>query len=126
MAIYRRLAMITIYGIKNCSTMKKAFAWCDEHGVEYAFHDYKKEGVPRERLRHWCQELGWQALVNSRGTTWRKLSAAQQAISTQDQAVILMQEFPSLIKRPVVEATNKILVGFDPQQFESLLKAGKR
>lgn len=121
--------MITIYGIKNCSTMKKAFSWCDEHGVGYAFHDYKKQGAPRERLVEWCRELGWQALVNSRGTTWRKLSATQQEISTPDQAVLLMLEFPSLIKRPVVEAKSnhgtRLLVGFDPQQFAGLLQAKK-
>lgn len=119
--------MVTIYGIKNCSTMKKAFAWCEEHGVAYTFHDYKKAGVPRERLLQWCEELGWKSLVNSRGTTWRKLSAAQQDIATEAQAVALMLEFPSLIKRPVVEATamggSQLLVGFDLQQFASVLKA---
>lgn len=119
--------MVTIYGIKSCSTMKKAFAWCEEHGVAYTFHDYKKAGVPRERLLQWCEELGWKSLVNSRGTTWRKLSAAQQDIATEAQAVALMLEFPSLIKRPMVEATamggSRLLVGFDPQQFASVLKA---
>ncbi len=116
--------MITIYGIKNCSTMKKAFSWCEEHGIEYAFHDYKKQGAPGERLLQWCQKLGWQPLVNSRGTTWRKLSPAQQEIATEDQAVALMQAYPSLIKRPVVEAQGKLLlVGFDPQQFANLLAA---
>ncbi len=119
--------MVTIYGIKNCSTMKKAFAWCEEHGVAYGFHDYKKQGVPRERLLPWCRQLGWQTLVNTRGTTWRKLTAAQQAISTEAQALALMEEFPSLIKRPVVEASTasgtRLLVGFDPLQFAELIEA---
>ena len=119
--------MVTIYGIKNCSTMKKAFAWCDEHGVAYAFHDYKKLGVPRAHLLQWCQELGWESLVNNRGTTWRKLSASEQALTTQSQAEALMCRYPSLIKRPVVDVTTpcgtELLVGFDPQQFAACLKA---
>ncbi len=117
--------MVTIYGIKNCATMKKAFAWCEARGVEYAFHDYKKSGVPRERLVLWCQHLGWKTLVNTRGTTWRKLTPEQQNLSTQSQAVALMLEYPSLIKRPVVETGEQLLVGFTPELFASFVdKAG--
>lgn len=114
--------MVTIYGIKNCETMKKAFAWCEAHGVEAIFHDYKKQGVERARLVQWCQHLGWKSLVNTRGTTWRKLTSGQQEIATQSQAVALMLEYPSLIKRPVVETGTQLLVGFDPRMFASFVK----
>lgn len=114
--------MVKIYGIKNCETMKKAFAWCEAHGVAVTFHDYKKQGVERDRLVQWCQQLGWKTLVNTRGTTWRKLTPKQQDISTQSQAVALMLENPSLIKRPVVETGAQLLVGFDPQLFASFVK----
>jgi Spx/MgsR family transcriptional regulator len=111
-----------IYGIKNCDTMKKAFAWCDQHGVAYAFHDYKKQGVDRDRLNLWCRHLGWKTLVNTRGPTWRKLPPERQDIATQGQAVALMVEFPSLIKRPVVETGGQLLVGFDAQMFASFVR----
>ena len=111
-----------IYGIRNCDTMKKAFAWCDSRGVSYAFHDYKKSGVDRSHLVAWCKAIGWKTLINTKGTTWRKLSAEQQAISTPSEAVALMMENPSLIKRPVVETSNgQLLVGFDPAMFASFL-----
>lgn len=114
--------MINVYGIKNCSTMKKAFSWLEERGVEYAFHDYKKAGVDRERLLQWCKHLGWRTLLNTRGTTWRKLSPEQQADMTQGKAVALMVEFPSLIVRPVVETGQQLLVGFDETIFASFIK----
>ena len=115
--------MTTIYGIKNCDTMKKAFAWCDMHGVAYDFHDYKKSGVDRARLVLWCKAVGWKTLVNAKGTTYRKLTPEQQSITTQGEAVALMMEYPSLIKRPVVETANgQLLIGFDPALFASFLK----
>ncbi len=114
--------MTTLYGIKNCDTMKKALLWCDEHGVTYEFHDYKKAGVDRRRLVAWCKVLGWKTLVNTKGTTFRKLSPEQQNITTQGEAVALMMEFPSLIKRPVVETSGgQLLVGFDPALFSSFV-----
>jgi Spx/MgsR family transcriptional regulator len=115
--------MVKIYGIKNCDTMKKAFAWCDSNGISYEFHDYKKLGVPRERLVHWCRTLGWQALVNTKGPTWRKLTPEQQAVTTQGQAVTLMLDHSSVIRRPVVENdAGQILVGFDPTVFDSFVR----
>jgi arsenate reductase len=115
--------MVRIYGIKNCDTMKKAFAWCDEHGVAYEFHDYKKAGVPRERLVAWCKAIGWKTLVNTKGTTFRKLPPERQEIATQSAAVALMVEFPSVIKRPVVEtASGQLLVGFDQGMFASFVR----
>lgn len=115
--------MVRIYGINNCDTMKKAFAWCDAHGVAWEFHDYKKAGVPRERLVAWCQAIGWKTLVNTKGSTYRKLAPEQQDIQTQSKAVALMVEFPSMIKRPVVETeAGQLLVGFDPAMFGSFAK----
>lgn len=115
--------MVRIYGIKNCDTMKKAFAWCEARDVVVEFHDYKKAGVPRERLVAWCKAVGWKTLVNSKGTTYRKLTPEQQDIRTQSQAVALMLEYPSLIKRPVAETeTGQLLVGFDPAMFGSFVK----
>lgn len=111
-----------IYGIKNCDTMKKAFAWLDEHGVAYQFHDYKKSGIDSARLHAWSKAIGWKTLVNTRGTTWRKLSPEEQAIDTQSAAVQLMQAHTSLIRRPVLETANgQLLVGFDPKLYASLV-----
>lgn len=116
--------MNKIYGIKNCATMKKAFAWCEAHGVAYEFHDYKKLGVPPGKLVAWCQAAGWKTLLNRQGTTFRKLPLAQQEVTTQSAAVALMLEFPSAIKRPVVETANgQLLVGFDPTLFASFLRS---
>jgi arsenate reductase len=115
--------MVTLYGIKNCDTMKKAFAWCDARGIAYSFHDYKKQGVPRDRLVAWCRVLGWKTLVNTRGPTFRKLAPEEQEITSQSQAVALMLAHPSLIRRPVVETDGgQLLVGFDPAMFGSFVK----
>jgi Spx/MgsR family transcriptional regulator len=115
--------MVRLYGIKNCDTMKKAFAWCEERGIAVEFHDYKKAGVPRERLVLWCKALGWKTLLNTRGTTFRKLTPEQQDIKTQSKAVALMMEYPSMIKRPVVETeAGQLLVGFDPAMFGSFVR----
>lgn len=115
--------MIRIYGIKNCDSMKKAFAWCEEHGIEYEFHDYKKQGVPRDRLVLWCRTLGWKTLLNTKGSTWRKLTPEDQDIATQSKAVATMMEHSSVIRRPVVEtAEGQLLVGFDPTMFESFVR----
>ena len=113
---------ITIYGIKNCDTMKKAFAWLAERDIAYHFHDYKKLGVPQEKLAAWCRRDGWQNLINSKGPTWRKLDPAQQAISNASQALAVMAQFPSVIRRPILElADGSILLGFDPLRYEAAL-----
>jgi arsenate reductase (glutaredoxin) len=115
--------MVTLYGIPNCDTMKKAFAWCESHDVAYTFHDYKKQGVPRDRLVAWCRVLGWKTLVNMRGPTFRKLAPEEQEIASQSRAVALMLAHPSLIRRPVVETdAGQLLVGFDPAMFASFVK----
>ncbi|MDP1527667.1 MAG: ArsC family reductase [Rhodocyclaceae bacterium] len=112
-----------LYGIKNCDSMKKAFTWLDERDIPYEFHDYKKAGVPRERLVAWCKTLGWKTLLNTKGTTWRKLTPEQQDITTQSKAVALMIDQPSVIRRPLVETANgHLLVGFDQTMFESFVQ----
>ncbi len=113
--------MLTIYGIKNCDTMKKAFAWLDAQGITYAFHDYKKSGISRQKLQEWETAVGWETLLNRKGTTWRKLDAAIQTSITQTSALQLMQEQTSLIKRPVLEHNAALLTGFDPAVWASSL-----
>ena len=109
---------VTLYGIKNCDTMKKAFAWLGAHGVAHHFHDYRKEGVPPTALARWCAAVGWEALINRRGTTWRKLAPAQQAIAGEAEAIALMAAQPSVIRRPLLETTDGVLlIGFDPETY---------
>ncbi len=114
--------MPTIYGIKNCDTMKKAFAWLDGHGVRYDFHDYKTAGIDVARLQTWSKQVGWEVLLNTRGTTWRKLSPTQQAHLDESKALKLMSEHPSLIKRPVLENGSALLVGFVPERYTEAFK----
>jgi arsenate reductase len=113
--------MTTIFGIRNCDTMKKAFAWLEESGIGYDFHDYKKSGIDAATLARWENVLGWETLLNRRGTTWRKLDEATQASITRDKALRLMQEQPSLIKRPVLEQGKTLLCGFTPEAWQELL-----
>ena len=109
--------MTTIYGIKNCETMKKALAWLDDHGVRYDFHDYKTAGIDVAKLKGWAKQVGWKTLLNTRGTTWRKLSPSQQANLDEAKAMRLMSENPSLIKRPVLEHGGALMVGFIPERY---------
>jgi len=108
---------ITIYGIKNCDTMKKARAWLDERGLAYAFHDYKTEGIDRRVLEGWVREVGWETLLNRAGTTFRKLPDAQRENVTEKKAIALMIEQPSMIKRPVLDVGGKLIVGFKPEVY---------
>jgi arsenate reductase (glutaredoxin) len=117
---------VTIYGIKNCDTMKKARSWLDDRGVKYAFHDYKAVGIDRERLEHWCGELGWEVLLNRAGTTFRKLpEQAKQALDAR-KAVTLMLAQPSLIKRPVLDHHGHLVVGFKPDLYERASRLGAK
>jgi arsenate reductase (glutaredoxin) len=109
---------ITIYGIKNCDTMKKARAWLDNHDVAYAFHDYKSEGIDRDRLERWAGAVGWETLLNRAGTTFRKLPEKDKASVTEKRAIALMLDQPSMIKRPVLEVKSKVIVGFKPETYE--------
>ncbi len=114
--------MITIYGIPNCDTVKKARTWLDQHQVPYAFHDFKKLGVSRQQLESWSASVGWTTLLNRKGTTWRKLTPERQAaIQTESDALDLMEEQASIIKRPVLELGGKILLGFDEKIYETSL-----
>lgn len=113
--------MTTIYGIKNCDTMKKARRWLDEHNVAYEFHDFKKEGIDEKTLATWCKKLSWETLLNRRGTTWRKLPDKIKDTINEKSAIKLMQEQPSIIKRPVLQTGNTYLVGFDEQEYRKLL-----
>lgn len=108
---------ITIYGIKNCDTMKKARAWLDGHGIAYAFHDYKVAGAPREKLRQWSEEVGWESLLNRAGTTFRKLPDSEKEGLTEKKALALMLAQPSMIRRPVLDLGRKRLVGFAPDIY---------
>ena len=110
---------ITIYGIKNCDTMKKARGWLDKAGVEYSFHDYKNAGIERARLEGWTKKLGWETLLNRAGTTFRKLSDKDKAGLTEKKAIALMLAQPSMIKRPVLDlGAGKLLVGFSPELYK--------
>jgi Spx/MgsR family transcriptional regulator len=106
-----------LYGIKNCDTMQRARQWLDSHGVTYQFHDYKREGLERERLVQWCTQAGWELLLNRAGTTFRKLDEAQKALLDEHKAVALMLQQPSMIKRPVLEHREVLLVGFKPEIY---------
>jgi Spx/MgsR family transcriptional regulator len=114
---------ITIYGIKNCDTMKKARAWLDAHGVDYAFHDYKVAGIELDRLERWAKEVGWEKLLNRAGTTFRKLPDKDKQAIDASKALALMLAQPSLIKRPVLElGGNELLVGFSSAAYEAAVK----
>lgn len=101
--------------------MKKALAWLDDHGVAYRFHDYKAAGIDAATLKAWSKQVGWEVLLNTRGTTWRKLAPAQQANVDEARAIRLMADSPSLIKRPVLEGAGALLVGFRPEEYAAAL-----
>jgi arsenate reductase (glutaredoxin) len=114
--------LITIYGIKNCDTMKKARAWLDKRDVEYVFHDYKTQGIARERLERWEKKVGWEILLNRAGTTFRKLPDNDKNGLDAKKALALMLAQPSMIKRPVLELVGgELLVGFSPEIYSRSL-----
>lgn len=115
---------IELYGIPGCDTVKKARAWLNAHGHDYAFHDYKKEGANPARLADWADKAGWALLLNTRGTTWRHLPEDERAGIDEDKALALMAAHPSLIKRPVVEHPGGLLVGFDHDRWSAALGHG--
>lgn len=113
--------MIDVYGIPNCDTVKRARTWLDGQGLAYTFHDFKKQGVPDAALARWLAAVGWEPLVNRRGTTWRQLDeAARQAVVDADAAAAALRAHPSLVKRPVVEwADGAVTVGFDAEAWNT-------
>ena len=113
--------MFKIYGIKNCSTMKKAMVWLDGQGIAYEFIDYKKAGVASACLPDWNRRVGWQTLLNTRGQTWRKLSEAERAHLDEAGALALMARYPTLIRRPVLDTGKTLLIGFAPETYAQAL-----
>ncbi len=121
------LSGVTIYGIKACDTMKKARAWLDGHGVDYAFHDYKAAGIDRAHLEAWIKAVGWETVLNRAGTTFRKLPETDRENLTEAKAIKLMLAQPSMIKRPVLETGKGLpLVGFKPEAYAARFGHGAR
>ncbi|MBB3898652.1 ArsC family reductase [Roseococcus suduntuyensis] len=113
--------MITLHGIRNCDTVKKARAWLDQAGVDYRFHDFKTDGLPPALLHGWVRELGWEALLNRAGTTFRKLPEAERGDLDEARAVALMLAQPSMVKRPVLDLGDRRLLGFKPELYTAAL-----
>jgi len=105
--------MLTVYGIKTCDTVRKALKWLDAQGLEYTYFDVRKDGLEPETCRRWVETLGWEPLLNRRSTTWRRLTETERNIKNSEQTVALLMVYPTLIKRPVFEREDLILVGFD-------------
>lgn len=114
------MSILTLYGIKNCDTVKKARRWLEDHGVEYQFHDFRQDGLDKKQLSSWLEALGWEVVVNKRSTTWRNLSDTAKNISSNSQAIKLLTANPTLIKRPVVENNKTLFVGFKEVEFKKL------
>jgi len=114
--------MVTIYGIKNCETMKKARSWLESKKIVHHFHDYKAAGIDKTTLEAWAKRVGWQTLINRAGTTFRKLPDVDKEDLTEKKAVALMLAQPSLIKRPVLDAKGRLTVGFKPEEYKALFE----
>jgi arsenate reductase (glutaredoxin) len=112
---------ITIYGIKNCDTMKKARTWLDQHKIAYDFHDYKSAGIDKPVLEAWAKKVGWEVLLNRAGTTFKKLPDAKKENLDEKKAIALMLDQPSMIKRPVLDVGGKLAVGFKPELYEKMV-----
>ena len=113
---------ITLYGIKNCDTMKKARTWLDDHGVDYRFHDYKTEGIDKASLERWVKELGWEKVLNRAGTTFKGLPEADKQGLDAKKAVALMLQQPSMVKRPVLDRHGVLTLGFKPDEYARLFR----
>lgn len=112
--------MNTLYGISNCDTIKKAKRWLDQAAVPYRFHDYRKDGLERAQLREWASQLGWEQLLNRRGTTWRNLDDSHKSSINEERAIDLMLTYPALIKRPLLDTGNRLVLGFDPDRYRQI------
>jgi len=112
-----------IYGIKNCDTMKKAFKWLDAQGISYEFQDYKKEAPSKEQASQWIELLGWENVINKRGTTWRKLDDTTKESMNNEQAITVMLDNPSIIKRPLIEHNDQTLLGFKEADYQALFNS---
>ncbi len=117
------MAIITVYGIPNCDTTKKAMQWLRREKLDFSFHDYKLKGINKQQLEGWCDQAGWELIFNKRSTTWRELGeAVQRKIIDQPSAIKVMVQHNSIIKRPVIEFGNKLLIGFNEEKFSKHLK----
>ncbi len=114
--------MLTLYGIANCDTIKKARKWLNDQDIEYQFHDYKKLGVDEKALKNWIKQVGWEVLLNKRGTTWRKLDETTKESVDEASAIQIMLDNPSIIKRPVLDVNGQITVGFKADIYQTLFK----
>lgn len=114
--------MMTLFGITQCNTVKKARVWLADHGADFAFHDYKKAGVPEELLDRWLAEFGWETVINRRGTSWRRLPEAERDVMTTASARAAALNNPSLIKRPILMLDDATLVGFDTEQWQEAIE----
>ncbi|MBN4075560.1 MAG: ArsC family reductase [SAR86 cluster bacterium] len=110
-----------MYGIPNCDAIKKARGFLNQHNINYEFHDYKKQGVTPVLLQQWCKTFGYENVLNRRGTTWRKLDDETKASINEANAILLMQELPSMIKRPLLDTGEKLVLGFNQSEYQSLL-----
>ncbi len=112
-----------VYGIKNCDTVKKTLSWLYNNGIKYEFHDFKKVGITQEKLKQWADKLGWEALLNKRGTTWKQLSEETRvSVTSPETAFKVMQDKTSVIKRPVIETSENLIIGFDEEALKKHLK----
>jgi Spx/MgsR family transcriptional regulator len=117
------MSIVRLYGIPNCDTVKKAIHWLEENKLPFEFHDYKKDGVPKDKLKQWCDSKGWETLFNRRSTTWKELSALENKdVKTQSAAITTMLQHSSIIKRPVIEFNNEIIVGYNEKEYFQKLK----
>ena len=112
--------MVTLYGISNCDSVKKARAWLQNHDIEYRFHDFRKDGLNQAKLKSWMSNIEWETLLNKRGTTWRQLDETNKESINKSRAIKLMVEQPTLIKRPVMEFQQSVFVGFKPDTYQSI------
>mgnify|MGYP001818547157 FL=1 len=113
--------MVTLYGIRNCDTVRKARRWLDDHGVEYRFHDFRKDGLDDEHLHDWMQRLGWERLLNRRGTSWRSLPETVREGIDEQAAIAIMKANPAVIKRPLLDTGRQLQLGFSAEDYRDLL-----
>ncbi|MGY5450077.1 ArsC family reductase [Agarivorans sp. MS3-6] len=111
---------IVMFGIPNCDTIKKARRWLSEHNIEFNFHDYRKDGVTQQQIVRWCEQLGWEAVLNKRGTTYRQLSDEQKENLNQDAAIELLAQYPAMIKRPLLQVEQHYTLGFKAELYQQL------
>lgn len=118
--------MTTLYGIKNCDTIKKARAWLNAHNIEFQFHDYRVDGLDRQQLILWCREHPWENILNRRGTTWRKLAAEEKETIDESSAIELMLQYPAMIKRPILDLGERRVIGFSDASYQECFLSEER